>query len=152
MTKIQISVQRLKHGNDLPLPQNATEFAAGIDLLAAIYDPLTLKQRERKIIPTGISIAIPIGFEAQVRSRSGLAINDGVTVLNSPGTIDADYRGEIFVILMNHSEKEFTIKRGTRIAQLIFKPVISVEWKETTSLPKTKRGIGGFGSTGSELV
>lgn len=146
--KIQILVKRLDHGTGLSLPEPQTDFSAGVDLCAAISDSIILRPRERKIIPTGLAIALPIGYEAQIRPRSGLAINHGITVLNSPGTIDSDYRGEIGVILINLGDKNFTIKRSMRIAQMVVSPVVKISWKEINILPKTNRGTGGFGSTG----
>jgi dUTP pyrophosphatase len=150
--KILVSVKRLEHSDGLPLPEIHTNLSAGVDLLAAVIDFVILKPRERKIIPTGLAIALPVGFEAQIRPRSGLAIKNGITVLNSPGTIDADYRGEIGVILINLSNINFTIERGMRIAQMIISPVISINWEEMDILPKTSRGASGFGSTGTEII
>jgi dUTP pyrophosphatase len=150
MSKIKVAVQRLDHGKDLPLPEIQTDLSAGVDLPAAIDAPIVLAPGERCIVPTGLSIALPAGFEAQVRPRSGLAIKNGVTVLNSPGTIDADYRGEIGAIMINHGSEAFTIERGMRIAQMVVAPVVGIEWDETDTLPETDRGTGGFGSTGVE--
>ena len=150
--KILVSVKRLEHSDGLPLPEIHTNLSAGVDLLAAVIDFVILKPRERKIIPTGLAIALPVGFEAQIRPRSGWAIKNGITVLNSPGTIDADYRGEIGVILINLSNINFTIERGMRIAQMIISPVISINWEEMDILPKTSRGASGFGSTGTEII
>jgi dUTP pyrophosphatase len=149
-TPIQIPLARLPHGMDLALPGYATESSAGADLLAAVDDPVTLDPGKRAIVPTGISIALPDGFEAQVRPRSGLAAKRGVTVLNSPGTIDADYRGEIGVILINHGDTPFVIERGMRIAQLVVASVMTAEWHETDDLEDSRRGAGGFGSTGTQ--
>lgn len=146
---ISVAVQRLSHGKDLPLPAYATSGSAGCDLVAAVAEPIELRSGERRLIPTGIAIALPEGFEAQVRPRSGLALKHGVTVLNSPGTIDADYRGEIGVILINHSDVAFEIERGMRIAQMVVQPVLQVSWQETDNLSETSRGAGGFGSTGT---
>ena len=148
MTALQVPLLRLPHGRDLPLPAYASEHAAGVDLLAAVSQPVELAPGARKLIPTGISIALPLGFEAQVRPRSGVALKHGVSLLNSPGTIDADYRGEIGVILINHGESAFTIARGDRIAQLVVAPVMRVSWAESDRLPDSARGPGGFGSTG----
>jgi len=145
---IEIPLQRLAHGQDLPLPAYATEAAAGVDLLAAVSEPVELVPGARRRLPTGISIALPPGFEAQVRPRSGLALKHGVTLLNSPGTIDADYRGEIGVILINLGEAPFRLQRGDRIAQLILAPVARLAWREAGDLPQSLRGAGGFGSTG----
>ena len=146
---VDIAIQRLPHGAGLALPAPATDASAGADLLAALTDPVVLQPGERALIPTGIAIALPVGFEAQVRPRSGLAAKHGVTILNSPGTIDADYRGEIGVILVNLSEQAFTVSRGDRIAQLIIAPVSRAEWREVDTLDETERGGGGFGSTGT---
>ena len=144
----EIAVIRLPHGADLPLPSYATEGAAGMDLLAAISAPLVIPPGGRALIPTGLSIALPPGYEAQVRPRSGLAIKHGITCLNSPGTIDADYRGEVGVILINHGWEAFRIERGERIAQLVIAPITQIDWMEQQELDETKRGTGGFGSTG----
>ncbi len=144
----QIAVKRLAHGAGLPLPSYESEHAAGADLAAAVATDITLKPGTKALIPTGFSIAIPPGFEAQIRPRSGLALKNGVTVLNSPGTIDADYRGEVGVILINHGEADFVVTRGMRIAQMIIAPVVSARWSECQELPETERGAGGFGSTG----
>ncbi|MFZ1572266.1 MAG: dUTP diphosphatase [Candidatus Kapaibacterium sp.] len=132
----------------MSLPKYATNGSAGIDICAAINEEITLLQFERKLIPTGFAISIPYGYEAQVRPRSGLAIKNGVTVLNSPGTIDSDYRGEISVILINTGNEPFTIKRGDRIAQIVISKYEQVSWDEVDELDETSRGIGGFGSTG----
>ena len=146
--RVDIEIVRLPHGHDLPLPDYATAAAAGADLLAAIEGEIELKPLERKIVPTGISIALPVGFEAQVRPRSGLAAKNGVTVANAPGTIDADYRGEVGVILVNLSAEPFRITRGMRIAQLIVARHARAVWREVSQLDQTARGVGGFGSTG----
>jgi len=143
-----VPIVRLPHGIDIGLPAYATEHAAGLDLLAAISEPMSIPPGRRAMVPTGIAIALPVGFEAQVRPRSGLAAKHGVTVLNSPGTIDADYRGEIKVILINLGEIEFLVEPKSRIAQLIVAPVMQIRWDEVDSLPQTARGAGGFGSTG----
>ncbi len=148
MKKIQIPVIRNTAAGNLPLPSYATANSAGMDLYAAIAGSMTIAPRSWEKIPTGISMAIPFGFEAQIRSRSGLALADGIIVLNSPGTIDSDYRGEIFVVLYNASEKVFLLKRGMRIAQMVITPVFQAEWQELTNLNTTQRGTGGFGSTG----
>lgn len=131
-----------------PLPQYATPLSAGLDLKANITESITLKPLERAIVPTGLFMAIPAGYEAQVRPRSGLAAKKGITVLNSPGTIDADYRGEVGVILVNLSNADFVIEPGERIAQMVFARHEQVEWDETDTLDETTRGAGGFGSTG----
>jgi len=149
MTDIVLSIRRLPHGADLPLPAYATAQAAGMDLLAAVADPVILPPGGRALIPTGIAIALPDGFEAQVRPRSGLALKSGVTVLNSPGTVDADYRGEIGVILVNLGEAPFTVERGMRIAQMVIARHERARWQESAVLPDTARGAGGFGSTGT---
>jgi dUTP pyrophosphatase len=144
-----IAVTRLPHGADLPLPAYESDDAAGMDLLAAVGGDLVLAPGERALVPTGLAIAIPPGYEVQVRPRSGLALNSGITVLNTPGTIDADYRGEIGVILMNHATTAFTVARGMRIAQMIVAPVTRGVWQEVDALPGSVRGAGGFGSTGT---
>jgi dUTP pyrophosphatase len=141
-------VVRLAHAHDLALPDYATASAAGADLLAAIDQDIELGPLERRIVPTGISIALPVGFEAQVRPRSGLACKNGVTVANAPGTVDADYRGEIGVILVNLSKEPFRISRGMRIAQLVVARHARAMWREVSELDRTARGAGGFGSTG----
>jgi len=148
MTDIKVAITRLPHGADLPLPAYATAGAAGLDLLAAIAGELTLPPLGRALVPTGISIALPLGYEAQVRPRSGLALKQGITVLNAPGTIDADYRGEVGVILINLSDAPVTLRRGERIAQLLLAKVERLTWNEVAELPSTERGSGGFGSTG----
>lgn len=148
MKTIAVTVQRLAHANDLPLPSHATPHSAGVDLLAAVTQPVILAPGERAVVPSGISIALAEGWEAQVRPRSGLAAKHGVTVLNSPGTIDSDYRGEIGVILINLGQDPFRIERGMRIAQMVVAPVAAVAWDERNELPETQRGAGGFGSTG----
>ena len=145
---VEIEVVRLPHGRDLALPDYATAAAAGADLLAAIEQDIELGPLDRCIVPTGISIALPIGFEAQVRPRSGLAAKNGVTVANAPGTIDADYRGEVGVILVNLGREPFRIRRGMRIAQLIVARHARAVWREVSKLDQTARGAGGFGSTG----
>ncbi|HYC06264.1 MAG TPA: dUTP diphosphatase [Azospirillaceae bacterium] len=150
MTDIQIFITRLPHGADLALPAYATEQAAGMDLLAAVPEPVTLAPGQRRLIPTGIAIALPPGFEAQVRPRSGLALKNGVTVLNSPGTVDADYRGEVGVILANLGDQPFTVERGMRVAQMVVARYERVAWRAVESLDETARGAGGFGSTGTK--
>ena len=146
---VSVAVVQLDHGKDLPLPNYESEAAAGLDLRAAVSDPITLAPGARAIIPTALSIALPMGYEAQVRPRSGLAAKHGVTVLNSPGTIDADYRGEVGVILINLGDLDFTVVRGDRIAQLVVAPMVQISWQPVDDLPNTDRGAGGFGSTGS---
>lgn len=148
MKKISIPVFRHGAGADLPLPAYATEESAGMDLYAAIPGTITIPPHGREKVSTGISIALPSGFEAQIRSRSGLAWKEGIIVLNSPGTIDADYRGEIFVVLYNAGDTMFLLKRGMRIAQMVIAPVIQAQWHEIEKLAPTRRGDGGFGSTG----
>lgn len=145
---VMVPVRLLPHGEGLPLPVYMTEHAAGMDLLAAVNEPRTIAPGERILIPTGLAISLPVGFEAQVRPRSGLAWKHGVTVLNAPGTIDADYRGEIGVILINHGQEPFVVQRGERIAQLILAPVVRGEWLPVAELPESHRGKGGFGHTG----
>ena len=144
----RVAVQRLAHGADLPLPTYATPQSAGLDLMAAITGEVTLAPGARQLVPTGLAIALPVGFEAQVRPRSGLALKHGITVLNSPGTIDADYRGEVQVLLINHGTQPFVIKRGDRIAQMIVAPVTQIAWHTVETLNETERGAGGYGSTG----
>jgi len=145
-----IEVVRLAHAEGLPLPAYETAHAAGMDLRAAVAEnaPLILRPGERAAVPTGLAMAIPAGLEGQVRPRSGLALRAGVTCLNAPGTIDADYRGEVNVILINLGEADFTIRRGDRIAQLVIAPATSAAWTEVATLKTTARGEGGFGSTG----
>lgn len=146
---VRIAVRRLPHGEGLSLPAYATDHAAGLDLLAAVAEPVELKPGDRKLIPTGLSIALPDGYEAQVRPRSGLALKHGVTVLNSPGTVDADYRGEVGVILANLGTEAFMVERGMRIAQMVVARYQRISWAETDDLPASARGAGGFGSTGT---
>ncbi len=145
-----VPITRLPHGEGLPLPAYETAQAAGMDLRAAVPDdePLILRPGSRFPVPTGLAFALPPGFEGQVRPRSGLAFKHGVTCLNSPGTVDADYRGEVKVILINHGEEDFVIRRGDRIGQLVIAPVVQAAWVEVESLDETVRGAGGFGSTG----
>ena len=147
---VQVACTRLAHGADLPLPSYATDGAAGLDLVAAIRNdtPITLRTLERATIPTGLAIALPPGFEAQVRPRSGLAAKHGVTLVNAPGTIDEDYRGEIGVVLINLGAEDFVVERGMRIAQLVIAPVTRIDWTEQVELSETQRGTGGYGSTG----
>ena len=146
---VPIAIKRLPHGLDLPLPAYQTNGAAGMDLYAAIKDPVTLASGEYGLVPTGLSMALPSGYEAQVRPRSGLSAKHGVTVLNSPGTIDADYRGEVKVILINHGQLPFEVARGERVAQMLITPVTRGVLEEVGTLPDTLRGEGGFGSTGT---
>ena len=146
-----VAIRVLDHAADLPLPEYATALAAGCDLLAALPEgePLTLAPGARVLVPCGIALALPAGYEAQVRPRSGLALRHGVTVLNAPGTIDADYRGEIGTILINHGTAPFAIERGLRVAQLVLAPVTRAAWLPVADLDETPRGAGGFGSTGT---
>jgi len=150
MSAVKVEVLQLPHGAGLPLPAYQTAHAAGLDLLAAVAEdaPVVLEPGRYAMVPTGLSIALPDGFEAQVRPRSGLAAKHGVTVLNAPGTIDADYRGEVAVLLINHGSGPFTIRRSERIAQLIIAPVAQAELVPVNVLSSTERGAGGFGSTG----
>lgn len=145
---LKVQVKKLPHFDGLPLPKYMSEHAAGMDLYAAVGDEVIIGSGEWKLIPTGLSIAIPSGFEAQVRPRSGLALKQGVSVLNTPGTVDADYRGEVGVILMNHSKEQLVVKRGDRIAQMIINKIERIEFEEVSELPSTERGAGGFGHTG----
>ncbi len=145
---VTVRVARMLGCDDLPLPAYESDHAAGMDLRAAVNEPVTLSPGERMLIPTGLRIALPPGTEAQVRPRSGLAIRDGISMVNAPGTIDADYRGEIKIILINHGGQPFIINRGDRIAQLIVAPVLRVTWEEHGTLDDTIRGDGGFGHTG----
>ncbi len=149
MAALTVDIRRLAHGLDLPLPAYATAHSAGLDLHAAVAEPLDIAPRARALLPTGVAIALPDGYEAQIRARSGLAIAHGIGVLNSPGTIDADYRGEIAVILVNCGERAFRVERGMRIAQLVVAPVERVVWREVDHLAETVRAHGGFGSTGT---
>ncbi|MBV9734801.1 MAG: dUTP diphosphatase [Acidisphaera sp.] len=144
----EIAVRRLPHGADLPLPAYATEGAAGMDLLAAVNAPVTIEPGGRALIPTGLCVAVPEGCELQVRPRSGLALRHGLVLPNSPGTIDADYRGEVQVILLNAGDQPFVVTRGLRIAQAVLAPVLRARWREVDALDETTRGTGGFGSTG----
>ncbi len=147
---LQIRVQRLSHAEGLPLPAYETSGAAGMDLRAAVPEdePITLRPGSRAMVPTGLCIAVPHGFEAQVRPRSGLAARQGITCLNTPGTVDSDYRGEVKVILINLGEEDAIIRRGERIAQMVICPVAQASWALAESLDETLRGAGGFGSTG----
>ena len=146
---VSIALKRLDHGRDLPLPSYASAGAAGLDLCAAVSEPVVLAPGARVVVPTGFAMAVPQGFEAQIRPRSGLAAKHGMTVLNAPGTIDCDYRGEVGIILINLGEKPLQITRGMRIAQMVIAPVIAADVREVTDLPQTRRGSGGFGSTGT---
>jgi dUTP pyrophosphatase len=146
---VMIQVRRLPHGEGLALPAYATPGAAGMDLLAAVAAPVTIEPGGRALIPTGLAIALPPGFEMQVRPRSGLALRNGIVLPNSPGTIDEDFRGEVQVILLNAGDAPFTVERGMRIAQAVVAPVVRAEWQEVESLDDTARSTGGFGSTGT---
>lgn len=150
-TRPKVAITRLEHGHDLPLPAYQSAQAAGLDLSAAVDEagPLSIAPGERALVSTGFALQLPDGYEAQVRPRSGLALKHGVTVLNAPGTIDADYRGEIKVLLINHGEEPFEVTRGTRIAQLVVQPVARADFAEVETLEESSRGGGGFGSTGT---
>jgi dUTP pyrophosphatase len=148
MSDVAIQVVRLPHAEGLALPAYATEGAAGMDLLAAVSAPLVIAPGGRALVPTGLCIALPAGFELQVRPRSGLALKNGIMLANSPGTIDEDYRGELGIIVLNGGEAPFTVERGMRIAQAVVAPVTRAVWQEVPALPATARGAGGFGSTG----
>jgi dUTP pyrophosphatase len=147
---VEVAIQQLPHAAGLALPSYATAGAAGMDLLAAVTAEMILAPGARALVPTGLAIALPQGYEAQVRPRSGLALKHGITVLNAPGTIDADYRGEVGVILLNTGDQPFTIQRGERIAQMVIAAVATAAWKPVSELPSTQRGAGGFGSTGTK--
>lgn len=148
MKKLKAQVKRLPHNQDLPLPHYMSEHAAGMDLYAAVADKTVIPPGGWRLVPTGLAIALPEGYEAQVRPRSGLALKRGVAILNTPGTVDADYRGEVGVILMNHSQEDLVIKRGDRIAQMIINQIEQVVFEEVAELPESGRGAGGFGHTG----
>jgi dUTP diphosphatase len=145
---VAVRVTRLKHAQDLPLPAYATGGAAGMDLLAAVEIALIIPPGGRALVPTGLTIALPPGYELQIRPRSGLALKNGITLPNTPGTIDEDYRGEIGVIVLNTGAEPFTVTRGLRIAQAVLAPVVRLAWEEVETLDETARGTGGFGSTG----
>jgi dUTP pyrophosphatase len=144
---IQVMIKRMPGQEDIPLPRYMTDHAAGMDICAAVDDQETIEPGQRRIIPTGIAVALPEGYEADIRPRSGLAARHGVTLVNAPGTIDADYRGEIGVIMINHGQEPFLVKRGDRIAQMVVHRVTRVAWVESGSLERTVRGEGGFGHT-----
>lgn len=147
--KLAILVKRVRtHSNPLPLPKYQSMGASGVDLMADIEEPIILKPGERKLVPTGLSIELPPFYEAQIRPRSGLAIKHGISMVNAPGTIDSDYRGEIGIILINHGVEHFTVQRGDRIAQMIISPVMQASFVEAENLTETLRSQGGFGSTG----
>ena len=149
MSAVAGDIMRLPHGADLPLPEYATPDSAGVDLLAAVSEDVSIAPGERTLIPTGIALSLPRGYEAQIRPRSGLALKNGLTLLNTPGTIDADYRGEIGIILANLGQESFVVERGMRIAQMVVAPVSQVSWNAVESLGDSERGVGGFGSTGT---
>lgn len=140
--------KKLEHASDLDLPDYSSEQASGMDLRAALGEPIRLEPGSRALIPTGLQMALPIGYEAQIRPRSGLAWRNGITMLNTPGTIDSDYRGEVKVLAVNHGDETFIIRHGDRIAQMVIAPVLQAQIRETDQLPETERGEGGFGSTG----
>jgi dUTP pyrophosphatase len=149
MNKIELLIRVQPGCEDVPMPQYMSEHASGMDVCAAVTEPLVLAPGERALVPTGFHIALPPGYEAQVRPRSGLAIKHGIIVVNSPGTIDADYRGEVKIILANLGTEPFTIQRGERIAQMVIQPVVQAQLRPVAELPDTVRGHGGFGHTGS---
>jgi dUTP pyrophosphatase len=146
--KIKVQIKRLPHNKNMPLPGYMTEHSAGMDLCACLKEDLVIPAGEWKLVPTGLAIALPEGYEAQVRPRSGLALKQGISILNTPGTVDADYRGEIGVILMNHSKKDLVVRSGERIAQMIVNKIERITLEEVKDLPETERGAGGFGHTG----
>ncbi|EKN00210.1 MULTISPECIES: dUTP diphosphatase [unclassified Acidocella] len=150
MNEVTVSIKRLAHGEGLELPAYATKGAAGMDLQAAVSAPVSIPPGGRALIPTGFSIALPPGYELQIRPRSGLALKNGITLPNSPGTIDEDYRGEVGVIVLNMGDAAFEVTRGMRIAQAVLAPVVRVAWAEVAELDETARGAGGFGSTGTK--
>ena len=147
MKKVKVCIQRLPGNDDIPLPQYMTDQAAGMDIFSAVAEEEIILPGQRKKIATGIAVALPDGYEAQIRPRRGLALKNGVTLLNTPGTIDADYRGEIGLIVINHGEEPFIVTRGMRLAQMVVQRVCRVDWEETETLAKTVRGSGGFGHT-----
>ena len=147
MKKVKVCIQRLPGNDDIPLPQYMTDQAAGMDIFSAVAEEEIILPGQRKKIATGIAVSLPDGYEAQIRPRSGLALKNGVTLLNTPGTIDADYRGEIGLIVINHGEEPFIVTRGMRLAQMVVQRVCRVDWEETETLAKTVRGSGGFGHT-----
>lgn len=148
MDETRVSIERLDGNKDIPLPRYMTGGSAGMDIFAAVDKEEIIRPGERKNIPTGFAIALPAGYEAQIRPRSGLAVKNGVTLINSPGTVDADYRGEIGVIIINHGKEPFVVRRGDRIAQMVIHRVCRVIWDLSERLPQTSRGNGGFGHTG----
>ncbi len=150
MKKVEVLIRVQDGCQDVPLPRYMSDHASGMDVCAAVREPLVLAPGERALVPTGFHIAVPVGYEAQIRPRSGLAIKSGITVLNTPGTIDADYRGEVKIILANLGMEPFTINRGDRIAQMVIQPVLRADLKVVAELPDTARGHGGFGHTGTK--
>lgn len=148
MSDVNIQITRLPHGHDLPLPSYETEGSAGMDIRAAVDTAVTLEPGKRALVPSGFKMALPMGYEAQIRPRSGLALKKGISLPNTPGTIDADYRGEVGVILINLGDEPFVIERGNRIAQMVIAPITRGIWAEVDLLDETERGEGGFGSTG----
>ena len=148
MERIDVKIKRVRDRGDIPLPRYMTSHSAGMDLYADMEGEITLQPMERMLVPTGIAVALPDGFEAQIRPRSGLAINHGIALLNSPGTIDADYRGEISVIMINLGDKPFAVKRGDRVGQMVINRVYHAAWDKVEELEETERGAGGFGHTG----
>lgn len=148
MSDVELQITRLDHGRDIPLPSYETAGSAGMDIRAAVQAPMTIKPGARALVPSGFKMALPMGFEAQIRPRSGLALKKGISLPNTPGTIDADYRGEVGVILINLGDEDFIIERGDRIAQMVIAPVTRGIWSEVDTLDETARGTGGFGSTG----
>ena len=146
-TNLKAFIKRTPGNDDIPLPQYMSALAAGMDIFAAVNDDEIIEPGQRKKIPTGIQISVPEGYEAQIRPRSGLALHQGITLLNSPGTIDADYRGEIALIVINHGQEPFVVKRGMRLAQMVVQKICRLQWVETTELDETSRGGGGFGHT-----
>jgi len=147
-TLINVPISRLPENDDVALPQYQSEHAAGMDLHAAVPEPTTIQPGDIALVPCGFRMAVPIGYEAQIRPRSGLAVKHGISMPNTPGTIDSDYRGEVMVPMINHGKKPFVVERHMRIAQMIIKPVPRVQWNEMDELPETSRGEGGFGHTG----
>jgi len=145
---MELLVKRFEGTDDIPMMEYMTEHAAGMDIYAAVTEAVVLAPGETKLIPTGMAIAVPVGYEAQVRPRSGLALKKSISVMNSPGTIDADYRGEVGIILTNFGKEDFTVNRGERVAQMVVAPVVQAKPKIVDELPDTERGAGGFGSTG----
>ncbi len=149
MNEVTIAIKPLEHGNGLDIPSYATKSSAGLDLVAAVNEDVNLASGERALVPAGFNMALPEGYEAQIRPRSGLALKHGITLMNSPGTIDADYRGEVKIILVNLGQEEFVVSRGMRIAQMVIAPVTRVNLQEVANLDETDRGECGFGSTGT---